>query len=189
MKKLLTLLIISSTFSNLDAQYAIKNTEGYSPQMGALISMMDDLKGRVTRIVENLNQEETDFLLDAEANRIGALILHIAATEKYYQEATFYDQKLDEEKDEEWLTALRLGDKAREELVGQPISYYLEKWDEVRNKSKEVLMTKDDQWLLELRDSAPGGAEYNYYWGWYHVMEHQANHMGQLALITKRIED
>ena len=26
------------------------------------------------------------------------------------------------------------------------------------------------------------------HWAWFHVMEHQANHMGQLALITKRID-
>ena len=189
MKHLILTLFLITSITDLEAQYAIKNTDGYTPQMGALISMLDDLKDRVSGIVKDLDQQETDFLLDENANRIGSLILHLAATEKYYQLATFYDERLDEEKDEEWLTALRLGDKARQNLVNKPISYYLEKWEEVRIKTKEVLKTKDDQWLLELRDNAPGGAEYNYYWAWYHVMEHQANHMGQLALITKRINN
>ena len=183
---LLATLLLSYTLS---AQYAIKNVEGYSPQMGALISMLDDLKSRVTYHAKDLDQAGTDFLLDDQANRIGAIILHLAATEVYYQRATFYDEKLDDEKDAEWLTALRLGDKAREELQGKPMSYYLDKWDEVREKTKEVLKTKDDDWLLQLRDNAPGGAEYNYYWAWYHVMEHQANHMGQIVLIKKRLSE
>lgn len=191
MKKLLLLSTLASfiSASTTNAQYAIKNTEGYTPQMGALVSMMDDLKGRVTRQVKDLDQDGTDFLLDDQANRLGALILHLAATELYYQEATFYDSKLDEKKDEEWLTALRLGNKAREELVGKPISYYLDKWDEVRAKTKEVLKTKDDEWLLKSREAWQEGIDYNYYWAWYHVMEHQANHMGQIALVKKRMDE
>ncbi len=174
---------------SLSAQYAIINTEGYAPQVGALVSMLDDLKARVTYHAKGLDQEETDFLLDNQANRIGALILHLAATEVYYQKSTFFDERLDETEDAEWLTALNLGDKGREELQGKPITYYLEKWDEVRAKTKELLKSKDDAWLTQMRDNAPGGAEYNYYWAWYHVMEHQANHMGQIVLIKKRIDN
>lgn len=47
-----------------------------------MVSMREDLKGRVTRIVYRLSQEETDFLLDEDANRVGAMILHLAATQK-----------------------------------------------------------------------------------------------------------
>ncbi len=191
MKKLtlLSFLLCLLVGTKSNAQYAIKNLDGYTPQMGALVSMMDDLKVRVTNQVKDLDQDGTDFLLDDQANRLGALILHLAATEKYYQEATFYDQKLDEVEDEEWLTALRLGDKAREELQGKPISYYLDKWDEVRAKTKEVLKTKDDEWLQQPREAWQEGIDYNYYWAWYHVMEHQANHMGQIALVKKRMDE
>lgn len=189
MKRLLTpLAIILLINTSLSAQYAITNIEGYSPQMGALVGMLDDLKGRVTRQVKDLNQEETDFLLDDKANRMGAIILHLAATELYYQRATFYDSTLAEE-EVEWWTALRLGDQAREDLQGKPISYYLDKWEQVRAETKKVLKTKDDQWLLQLRDVGPPNSDYNYYWAWYHVMEHQANHMGQIALIKKRLAD
>ena len=191
MKKLtlLSFLLCLLVGTKSNAQYAIKNLEGYTPQMGALVSMMEDLKARVTSQVKDLDQDGTDFLLDDQANRLGALILHIAATELYYQEATFYDAKLDEKEDEEWLTALRLGDKAREELQGKPISYYLDKWDEVRTKTKEVLKTKDDEWLQQPREAWQEGIDYNYYWAWYHVMEHQANHMGQIALVKKRMDE
>lgn len=188
MKRISIFLLSAMLCSTLFAQRFIKNTEGYDPQIGALVSMLDDLKGRVTRNVEGLNQEQTDFLLDEDANRIGALILHLAATEVIYQKLTFYDESFDEEEDAEWIVAMELGEKAREELQGKPISFYLDKWSEVRSKTKELLKTKKDSWLLEERNFPDSETTYNHYWAWYHVMEHQANHMGQMVLIRKRLD-
>lgn len=149
--------------------------------------MLDDMKSRVVRSVKDFNLKETDFLLDENSNRFGAMILHLAATEMFYQQATFYNSELGEEVGKEWVVALNLGDEGREQLKGQPISYYLKKWDEVRAKTKEVLKTKDDAWLFEKRDDW-GNVDYNYYWAWYHVMEHQANHLGQFIILKKEMK-
>ena len=54
-----------------------------------MISMLEDLKARVERIVKDLPQEHVDHLHDVKANRIGALIMHLAAAEAYYQKYTF----------------------------------------------------------------------------------------------------
>lgn len=183
MKKLLLLLTLLAFFLPASAQYTIELKDGYSPHMGTIIGMLDDLKARITQQVKNLDQTETDFLMDDQANRMGALILHLAATEMYYQQATFYNGNLNDAS-EEWQLAMDLGNEAREKLKGKPISYYLKKWDEVRAKTKEMLKTKDDEWLFEVRDE-----EYNFYWAWFHVAEHQANHMGQIAMIKKRLEN
>jgi hypothetical protein len=37
----------------------------------------------VPQSVENYNQDDMDFLLDENANKIEAMILHFAATEKF----------------------------------------------------------------------------------------------------------
>ncbi len=184
MKYLLTsiMLLLLCNFS-LTGQNVIKPKKGYSPHIGVTISMMEDLKRRVTNSVANLSQEETDFLLDEEANRIGALILHLAATEKYYQVYTFENRGFNKN-EQEWEMALNLGDKARESLKGKPIQYYLDKWDEVRKETLRLLKTKDDKWFKAKVE----GSSMNNHWAWYHVMEHQANHMGQIRLIIKRID-
>jgi len=67
----------------------VEPRKGNSPQIGAVVEMLDDLKSRVTRSISHLTVEETDFLIDDYANCIGAMILHLAATEKYYQVFTF----------------------------------------------------------------------------------------------------
>ena len=171
--------------AGLSAQYVIESEKGFSPQIGSVVSMMEDLKSRVTSSVVDLSQEETDFLLDDKANRIGALILHLAATEKYYQVYTFENRGFNEEESEKWETAMNLGEEAREAITGKPIDYYLEIWDEVRRETRRLLKTKDDKWFR----SKVEGANMNNHWAWYHVMEHQANHMGQIRLIIKRIPE
>jgi uncharacterized damage-inducible protein DinB len=125
-----------------------------------------------------------DFLLDEEANRVGALILHLAATERYYQVYTFENRGFNEEEKRQWETALNLGDEARATIVNQPIEYYLDIWDEVRAETLRLLKTVDDKWL----NSMVKGSNMSNHWAWYHVMEHQANHMGQIRLIINRME-
>ncbi len=179
----LTLTIFLMYFHSAKAQNVIRVPDGYTPQIGVVISMLDDLKRRVTRSVENLSKKQTDFLLDDNANRIGAMILHLAATEKYYQVYTFENRGYNKEEAAFWDPAMDLGDKGRKALVGKPISYYLGKWDEVRAETKRLLKTKDDKWF----DKKVDGSSMNNHWAWYHVMEHQANHMGQIRLIIKRM--
>lgn len=179
-----SLFLFFITISSVFCQNEIKPLKGYTTQIGNLLSMMEDLKSRVTYSVENLNQRETDFLLDEKANRIGAMILHLAATEKYYQLYTFENRGFNVEEKKEWEIALNLGKEGRENLVGKPISFYLQKWDKVREDTKRLLKTKDDKWL----NSKVKGVQMNKHWAWYHVMEHQANHMGQIRLIMKRME-
>lgn len=189
MKKELNLTVLSLCLFILFSvvtygQNEIKPMEGFSPQIGVVLSMMDDLKARVTSSVENLDQNQTDFLLDEKANRIGAMIYHLAATEKYYQLFTIENRSFNKTESEQWYTALSLGDAGREELIGKPISYYLSIWDEVRQETKRLLKTKDDNWF----NSKVQNVAMNNHWAWYHVMEHQANHIGQIRLITKRIK-
>ena len=176
------ILLITVSFS-IQAQ-TIESPKGYDDQLGAIVSMMDDLKQRVTNSVSGLNQYGTDFLLDEDANRIGAMIMHLAATEVYYQLYTFENRGYNDEEAKRWSAALNLGDAGREEFIDKPIDYYLEQWDEVRKETKRLLKTKDDEWLSQKVE----GSSMNNHWAWYHVMEHQANHMGQIILIIKRIE-
>lgn len=168
-----------TTFS----QNTIEAKKGYSQHIGTTVSMLEDLRSRVTSSVRNLNQSETDYLLDADANRIGAMILHLAATEKYYQLYTFENRGFNKEERAIWNVPLNLGAIARQTLVNKPIDYYLNIWDDVRKETLRLLKTKDDAWFSK----KVSGGSMNNHWAWYHVMEHQANHMGQIRLITKRI--
>ncbi|MEM7655332.1 MAG: DinB family protein [Bacteroidota bacterium] len=179
----LLLLIILSVPQPAQAQ-VIKPAKGYSPQIGTMVCMLEDLRKRVENSVRGLSVEETDFLLNEEANRIGALILHLAAVERYYQIFSFENRGFTQAEQAQWGAALSLGDQARANLVDQPIKHYLDIWDEVRAETLRLLKTKDDKWFA----AKVKKSKMNHHWAWYHVMEHQANHMGQIRLIISRMD-
>lgn len=158
--------------------------DGYTPQMGVLVSMLDAMKERVEGSVQNHSVYELDYLMDEKANSIGALIMHLAAAEKLYQVMTFEGRYFNEEEEELWAAALDLGDSGRETFKDHEVAYYLDLYDKVRAKTKEELAKRDDKWLQE---EIPGAGMTNFY-GWFHVMEHQSSHLGQILLLQKRIK-
>lgn len=166
------------------AQYEINPAEGYTPHIGAMVSMLEDIKSRITAQVQDLNQAQTDFLFDDNANSIGSLIMHLAATEAYYQVETLEGRPWDASEEAFWSTSIELGDASRAALKDKPISYYLNIWDDVRQKTLEGLKEKDDDWFASSVDE-----NMNYHFAWYHILEHQANHMGQIALVKNRFPE
>lgn len=161
----------------------IGNVEGASPKIGDMISMLEDLKDRVERTVKNMSQYEIDYLHDDEANRIGALVMHLAAAEKYYQVFTFENRGFNEEEKKTWQKALDLDQGGRDEFKGHNIQYYLDIYNEVRAKTISELKKRDDSWFAEVQTRYDWTNQYC----WFHVMEHQSSHLGQILFLKKRI--
>lgn len=183
-KKNTVLLILCLSFSLVNAQYEIKSEEGYTSQIGIMVDMLEELKERITNDVRDLDLEDTDFLFDDKANSIGAMIMHLVATEAYTQVETLEERTWTEEEKLFWITAAGLGAESRDKLKGKPIKYYLDQWDSVRKKTLEGLKTKDDAWFAASIDEGM-----NNHWAWFHILEHQANHMGQIALVKSRLPE
>jgi hypothetical protein len=161
----------------------IGNIEGASPQIGAMISMLEDLKGRVEDAVKNMNQYELDYLHDEKANRIGSLIMHLAAAEAYYQVFTFENRDFNAEEKKKWNVALNLDKDGRDEIKGHEVQYYLDIYNEVRAKTIAELKKRDDVWFEEVQTRY----DWSNHYCWFHVMEHQSSHLGQILFLQKRI--
>src|SRR5271168_2125991 len=68
---------------------------GYSPQVGTFVSLLTWMReaNGVLSATKGLKPADLDYLFDANANSVGALMLHLAATETYYQMNTFDGMK------------------------------------------------------------------------------------------------
>jgi uncharacterized damage-inducible protein DinB len=169
--------------------YLIGPREGYSPQVGTLLSTMTMMRAWLIDSVKGLSVEELDFQLDEKSNSIGAMLWHLAATEKYYQLNTFYDMEWGTWSDEvkkEWDVPMSLGEKGREMIKGNNIDFYIEKLDQVRAETEKEFAKRDDEWIMK---SEPffGDQPTNNYCKWFHVCEHESNHRGQIKFLTKRL--
>jgi uncharacterized damage-inducible protein DinB len=164
---------------------------GYSPQIGTFVSQLTWMRERngVLAATGLLTQSGLDYLFDKNANTIGALMLHLAATETYYQMNTFDGMKWDSwsaDIKKKWDPAMKLGDAGRATIKGHDRDYYVSILHEVREKTLAEFRKKDDAWFL--------AADKTWSWGptnnlckWFHVCEHEAHHTGQIALLSKRL--
>ncbi|MGB0034891.1 MAG: DUF664 domain-containing protein [Candidatus Acidiferrales bacterium] len=163
--------------------------EGYSPQIGTLVSMMSWMRMVMLMPVKGMSQQDLDFLLDDKANRIGALLLHLAATDAYYHMHTFGGMKWGSWSDEvkkKWEIPMELGEPARKAIKDNNLDYYLNILTETREKTLAEFRKRDDKWLMTVDKDWPWGPTNNYC-KWFHVCEHESNHNGQIKLLKSRL--
>ena len=138
---------------------------------------------------QGLTTADLDYLMDRNANTIGGLMLHLAATETYDQLNTFENKKWDTWPDsvkQQWDAAMNLGDAGRKTIKGHDRDYYLNILRETRAKSLAEFGKRDDTWLMAVDKDWPWGPTNNYC-KWFHVCEHEAHHTGQIAFLRKRL--
>ncbi len=161
-------------------------TKGYTREIGTLVSMLALTRRQVLDNVKGLSQSDLDFLLDAKANTIGALLLHLAATETYYGLNSFGGMKWESWPDDvrkKWDIPMNLDEPARKAIKGNSLDYYLNALHESREKNLAEFKKRDDNWLTAL-DTEMG---MNNYAKWFHVAEHESNHDGQIKFLKSRV--
>lgn len=172
-----------------DSPFMVGPLEGFSPQVGTLLSSMRMMRAMIFQGLEGLTVKQLDWHLDDDANSIGAMLWHLAATERYYQLNTFEGipwGEWEKEIKDEWDVAMSLGKPARKQIKGHDLSFYLDKLNTVRAQTEAEFAKRDDDWLME---SEPffGPNLTNNHAKWFHVCEHESNHNGQIKFIKKRL--
>jgi hypothetical protein len=159
--------------------------QGYTSQIGTLISMLDWISNSVVQTTKNMTVDQLDYLHDKDSNTIGSLIMHVVATEVIYQDITFHGlNDFSKGNKEKWSVAMELGEDARQKIKGNKLEYYVDAMKAVREITKAEMKKRNDKWLLSGETKEWG---MNNYCKWFHVTEHFANHRGQITWYSKRI--
>lgn len=178
------------TISKNESINYIGPKEGYTPQIGTLVSMMNWMRETILRPVQGMSIKDLDYLHDDNSNSIGAMLWHLAATERFYQINTFDGRRWGnwEKKDrDEFSIAMSLGDDGRAKIKGNNLEFYLEKLNRVREHSLKELAKRDDEWLLKTDPNWLWREPTNNYCKWFHVVEHESNHNGQIKFLKSRL--
>ena len=163
----------------------VTDVSGYSPHISRLICMMNYSRHATLDSVKGLSVIELDHRFDDKSNSIGALLLHMAAVDFYYQKFTFEERELSPEESAKWDSALVLGESSKKEIKGNDLNYYINTLNEIRSRTYELMKKKDDEWLE--KKSKFGNSVANNFWMWFHVFEDEINHRGQISWLRKRL--
>ena len=151
-----------------------------SPRVAFIFSMMDKVRTRLLRVIEETPDEEIDFTPDAEnIETIGTLLLHIAGVEWSW---IFEDMDGEEMDYEGWKHAFPLRENIPQ-LTGKGKQFYIDKLHEVRNDVRERLRDIDDSSLYHLIDI--GQAKVTVEWILFHLIEHEVMHLGQISILNR----
>lgn len=164
--------------------FLIDQKEGFTPTFSHLVSMMNYARDTTIGAVQGLTIEELDFRVHDEANSIGMLLGHMAAVEKIYQIVTFERRDPTEQEEKALQAGLELGEKGKAAFKGLPLEYYLDALQKVREKTFGKFQTLPDEWLFE-QTNWWWNEQGNNYFKWFHVLEDELNHRGQIRMIKK----
>ena len=148
--------------------------------------MLDYARFTTLHAVKDFSLEQLDFVPNGLNNSVAMLLAHMAAVEECYQVLTFENRDLTRPEYEAMKYPLDLGAEAAQHLRDQSLEHYLHELERVRNKTLEEFSKRDDAWLLEpLPCPWEEGAQWTRLFQWFHVMEDELNHRGQIRLIRK----
>lgn len=166
--------------------YRIEPQARYTPQIGALVEMMGYVRMTTLRAVKGLTSEQLDATPLGFDNSIGQLLAHIVAVERLHQQLSLNDRwPLADDSFRPYLGGFTMGQQG-ERSAGRPLEWYVHEMEQARKLTLEKLAQQDDTWLASpLR--APEFGEVNHHWAWFHVMEDEVNHRGQIRLIHKLV--
>ena len=162
---------------------------GYCTQIGFLVSQLNWMRAAVLSRVTKLSTKELDWLPHPDGNSIGALLIHLAATDVYYGLNSFDGipyGRFSYEARKKWAVAMNLGHTAQLRYNGLDLQYYLSHLSGAREHTLSQLAKRDDEWLLVV-DSSWGWGPTNNLCKWFHVCEHESHHLGQIDLILKQV--
>ncbi|UQN06391.1 DinB family protein [Deinococcus sp. QL22] len=155
----------------------------FTPQIGALVEMLHYARLTTLHDVAGLTAEQLDAVPAGFGNSVGMLLAHIAAVHRIYHGLSF--EGWDVFEDEAYAPhrlALDLGAAAREHIRGHELGHYLAELEAASALTLDGLAARDDAWLAS--DLVMGGTvQMNHHWAWFHVMEDEVNHRGQIRLI------
>lgn len=166
--------------------FIVGEQPGFAPGVGRLAVMLAYARRTTLQAVHGLTAMQLDHLQDPDSNSIGALLAHVAAVETAYQCATFEQRGLSPAEQDRWGAALELGARGRREIRAQELGHYLALLHEVRARTLQELAARDDAWLEE---TTPfwGGQPANNHFKWFHVLEDEINHRGQIRWLRRRL--
>jgi uncharacterized damage-inducible protein DinB len=164
--------------------------EGFTPQIGRYVAQLMQVRDRLKEELEGLTQAQLDWHPDEQTESIGTLLLHIAAVEWSWLHEDIFGTP-DDEYPGSWEEAMPIRVGAAQ-VSGRPIEEYVRHLDAMREDTLKVLRGFSDEDLKRLVGEAepPPGLEprselYTIDWIIWHVIEHEAEHVGQVELLRR----
>jgi uncharacterized damage-inducible protein DinB len=160
---------------------------GLSTGIGYYLSGMEEVRSQVVAAVKAIPDEQIGKPAFLGAHSIGGLVLHIGEAEWFWIQMVVSGHQLTEEDKKAPYWDI-LDDVEAVARNGFTTEFCLQEVEKIRNQTRDVLFSFNDKDLDRIihyeRQDKP--TEHNLRWILHHLVDHEAQHKGQI-LMLKRI--
>ncbi len=153
-----------------------------TPRVALLYSQLVEVRKNLLKMIKGIDDSVLDYTPDKrKVETIGTLLLHIAGVEWSWLISDLEEREFSFKK---WQKAFPLRKGVDQpQLVGKGLTFYLDKLDEVRKEVYDKMKELTDEDLDTI--VKPEDYEFTIEWILYHVIEHEAMHLGQISLLKR----
>lgn len=154
--------------------------DGYPSEIGRFVAMLTDTRARLTSDLKDLDEDHLDAVLPWAPNAIGTLLYHVAAIELDWTFADLLETDEFPEGTGDWFPVDVREENGRLTPMSDPLQRHLERLEWVRGQLLASLrgLTDADLERTLNPDNPSGGG-----WILHHLMQHEAEHRGQIGEI------
>jgi uncharacterized damage-inducible protein DinB len=157
------------------------------PDLGRLLWMLEDTRARTLAVVAGLDQAVLDWTEPGVENSIGSLLYHIALIEADYLYADILGEDYPAWLGDAFPWPDRDASGHLSVVDGLPLAEHEARLARVRNEFLVRVATLTPQQLSGSRFIPAANYEISPDWTLHHLMQHEAEHRGQITAILARI--
>jgi uncharacterized damage-inducible protein DinB len=160
---------------------------GYGPVIAPWVSMLEDTRQRTKAAVQGISNQAVDWTPPEGGNTIGTLLYHIMAIElSYLYEDMLQVTAFPQEVAQLVIHDVRDGEGRLTVVRGEPVGIHLLRLDAARALLLKTLHTITPAEFRRVR--AVETYDITPEWALHHLMQHEAEHRGQLMELRQRAE-
>ena len=159
---------------------------GLSTGIGYYLSGMEEVRSQVVAAVKTIPDDQIGKPPFLGAHSIGGLVLHIGEAEWFWIQMVVSGHQLTEE-DQTAAYWDILDDIERVAREGFTTEFCLQEAEKVRNQTRDLLFTYNDKDLERTINYERNGkvTEHNLRWILHHLIDHEAQHKGQILMLKR----
>jgi uncharacterized damage-inducible protein DinB len=159
---------------------------GLATGIGFYLSGMEEVRNQLNVAVKNVPDDLIGKPAFLGAHSIGGLVLHIGEAEWFWMQMVVSGHELNEE-DQNAPYWDVLDDLERVARTGYTAEFCLQEIEKIRNQTRDVLFSYNDKDLERIISFTRKGetTEYNLRWILHHLIDHEAQHKGQIFMLKR----
>ena len=159
---------------------------GLSTGIGYYLAGMEEVRSQIAAAVKDIPDDLIGKPPFLGSHSIGGLVLHIGEAEWFWMQMVVSGHQLtDEDKNAPYWDIL--DDVERVARNGYSGEFCLKEAEKIRNQTRDVLFSYNDKDLERIISFERNGktSEYNLRWILHHLIDHEAQHKGQIFMLKR----